>query len=125
MKSIAPNIFVDDIEETIEFYEKLDFELVSRVPEEDEIVWAMMVNGNVQFMFQTFKSLGDELPQVKRSKGGSLLLYIQVNEIKKLYEKIKNKVEVIKEMEKAFYGANEFSIKDNNDYILTFAENED
>jgi hypothetical protein len=34
-------------------------------------------------------------------------------------------VKVIKGLEKTFYGATEFSILDNNGYILTFAENEE
>jgi hypothetical protein len=34
-------------------------------------------------------------------------------------------VNVIKELEKTFYGATEFSIEDNNGYLLTFAEDED
>jgi uncharacterized glyoxalase superfamily protein PhnB len=76
-------------------------------------------------MFQTFESLGTELPTVSRQKGGSLLLYIQTNEIRKFFDQIKDKVNVIKELEKTFYGATEFSIEDNNGYLLTFAEDED
>jgi uncharacterized glyoxalase superfamily protein PhnB len=33
-------------------------------------------------------------------------------------------VTVVKGLEKQFYGATEFSIKDNNGYVLTFAEDE-
>lgn len=75
-------------------------------------------------MFQTFDSLGNELPTISRQNGGSLLLYIQIKEIRKFYEEIKDKVIVIKELEKTFYGATEFSIQDINNYILTFAEDE-
>jgi hypothetical protein len=31
---------------------------------------------------------------------------------------------VVKGIEKAFYGATEFSIEDNNGYLITFAEDE-
>ena len=124
MKSISPNIFVRDINETITFYSHLGFEVKMTVPEEGDPVWAMMTCGNVSFMFQTFESLGSELPDISRQDGASLLFYIQVNEIRKLHAGIKDKVEVIKGPEKTFYGATEFSIKDNNGYILTFAEEE-
>ncbi len=46
------------------------------------------------------------------------------SEIRLLYENIKDKVNIIKELEKTFYGATEFSILDLNGYILTFAEEE-
>ncbi|REG83137.1 VOC family protein [Algoriphagus antarcticus] len=124
MKSVSPNIFVTDINRTIEFYKKLGFSLTTTVPEEGETIFAMMTCGSVVFMFQTFRSLGDELPTVLRQDGGSLLQYIQTNEIRKFYDQIKDKVKVIKGLEKTFYGATEFSIEDNNDYLLTFTEDE-
>lgn len=78
MKSIAPNIFVKDINETIDFYKQLGFSLTTTVPEEGDLIFAMMTCGNLRFMFQTFESLGDELPTVSRQNGGSVLLYIPV-----------------------------------------------
>ena len=124
MKSISPNIFVRDINETINYYKQLGFELIMTVPEEGDLVWAMMTCGEVTFMFQSFDSLGEELPEISRQDGGSLLLYIQIEEIRKFHNSIVKKVDVIKGLEKTFYGATEFSIKDLNGYILTFAEEE-
>lgn len=51
-------------------------------------------------------------------------MYIQTKEIRLFHDKIKDKVNIIKGLEKTFYGATEFSIQDINGYILTFAENE-
>lgn len=124
MKSVSPNIFVTDINATIEFYKQLGFSLTTTVPEEGDFIFAMMTCENVVFMFQTFESLGNELPTVSRQNGGSLLLYIQTSEIREFFENIKDKVKVIKGLEKTFYGATEFSIEDNNGYLLTFAEDE-
>ena len=124
MDSISPNIFVKDINETISYYEQLGFEVVMSVPDEGDFVWVMMACGNVTFMFQTFDSLGSELPAISRKDGGSLLLYIQTKEIRLFHDKIKDKVNVLKGLEKTFYGATEFSIQDINGYILTFAEDE-
>jgi len=122
MNSVSPNIFTTDIHKTIEFYKQLGFSITATVPEEGDYVFAMMTCGNVIFMFQTFESLSDDLPAISRQKGGSLLLYIQTSEIRKFFDRIKDKV--VKELEKTFYGATEFSIEDNNGYILTFAEDE-
>ena len=88
MESISPNIFVKNINETINFYKQLGFALTTTVPEEGDIIFAMMNCGNVVFMFQTFESLGNELPNVSRQNGGSLLLYIQTTGIKDFFEKI-------------------------------------
>lgn len=123
MDSLTPNIFVHNIEETIKFYETIGFKVGMSVPEEGDFVWVMMTCGKVSFMFQTFESLGSELPEISRQNGGSLLLYIQIKEIRQFYEKIKDKVKVIKGLERTFYGATEFSVLDNNNYVLTFAEN--
>ena len=125
MESLSPNIFVTDINKTIEFYTLLGFEVAMSVPETGpDLVWAMMVKGNVSMMFQTMESLGEELPEIKRTDGGSLLLYIKLQGIRAFFEDIKDKVTVLKGLEKTFYGATEFSILDNNKYVLTFAEDE-
>jgi len=124
MESLSPNIFVKDIDATIAFYKILGFELVMTVPEQGEFVWAMMTCGSVSFMFQTFASLGDALPDVSRRDGGSLLMYIKLKNIRVFFDDIKNKVTVLQGLEKTFYGATEFSVKDINGFILTFAEDE-
>ncbi len=125
MESLSPNIFVEDMNETIAFYMSIGFQLVMTVPEAgNEFVWAMMVNGSVTFMFQTFSSLGEELPDISRKNGASLLLYIKLKQIREFFELIKDKVTVLKGLETTFYGATEFSILDNNNYVLTFAEDE-
>ena len=125
MDSISPNIFVKDINKTIDFYKQLGFELTMTVPDKGDYIWAMMACGNVTFMFQTFASLADELPEINRKDGGSLLFYIKIKNIRTFFDNIKNKVIVVKGLEKTFYGATEFSIQDNNNYILTFAEDEE
>jgi len=124
MESLSPNLFVKDMSETIRFYEKLGFKLVMTVPEQGDYVWAMMTCDEITFMFQTLESLGEEMPEIKRTKGGSLLFYIQVSDIRKLFQRIEKEVLVVKGLEKTFYGATEFSIVDNNGFILTFAEHE-
>ena len=125
MDSLSPNIFVESMDETIAFYKSIGFGLVMTVPETGtEFVWAMMTNKDVTFMFQTFASLGDELPEISRKSGASLLFYIKLQKIREFFELIKDKVTVLKPLDKTFYGATEFSILDNNNYVLTFAEDE-
>jgi uncharacterized glyoxalase superfamily protein PhnB len=126
MESLSPNLFVKDIRATLDFYQLLGFTLTMSVPgnTEGELDWAMVTNGKVTFMFQTFKSLADALPPVSRAEGGSLLFYIRTTRIRAFFETIKDKVTVIHGLQKTFYGATEFSITDNNNFVLTFAEDE-
>jgi uncharacterized glyoxalase superfamily protein PhnB len=125
METLAPNIFTRDMKATVAFYELLGFKITMSVPEEgDDLVWAMMVNGSVTLMFQTYESLAEDLPEISRTDGGSLLLYITLKDINGFFEQINGKVTVLKGLEKTFYGATEFSIKDNNGYVLTFAKHE-
>jgi uncharacterized glyoxalase superfamily protein PhnB len=125
MDSLSPNIFVNDINATISFYQQLGFKLIVTVPETGtDLVWAMMVNGGVIIMFQTYTSLGNDLPDISRQDGGSLLLYIKLKNIRAFFEEIKDKVTILHGLQKTFYGATEFSIKDINNYVLTFAEDE-
>jgi len=125
MESLSPNIFVRDMGKTMEFYKLLGFNVTMSVPDTgSEFVWVMMNNGSVTFMFQTFDSLADDLPQISRTDGSSLLLYINLKNIHEFFDSVKGKVQVLKGLEKTFYGATEFSILDNNNYVLTFAEHE-
>ena len=125
MENLTPNIFVKSMDETIAFYKSIGFTLTMTVPEGGgDLIWAMMTNGNVTFMFQSFVSLGEELPQISRQDGASMLLYINIKKIREYFELIKDKVTVLKGLDKTFYGATEFSILDNNNYVLTFAEDE-
>ncbi len=125
MENLTPNIFVESMDETVAFYQSIGFTLTMTVPEDGgDLIWAMMTNGNVTFMFQSFVSLGEELPQISRHNGASMLLYINIKNIREYFELIKDNVTVLKGLDKTFYGATEFSILDNNNYVLTFAEDE-
>lgn len=124
METVSPNIYVRNIKQTVDFYKQLGFDVLTTVPDKGDPVFVLMRCGGVTFMFQTFESIGNTLPLISRNDGGSLLLYIKVENISALFVKIKDKVAIVHGLEKTFYGATEFSIVDNNNYLLTFAEYE-
>ncbi|TDQ07154.1 VOC family protein [Pedobacter metabolipauper] len=125
MKSISPNIFINDLQATMTFYTKLGFTVTDEVTTpEGEKVFALMTNESVTIMFQTFASIEGKHPMVNRTAGGSLLFYISVNNIRQYYDDIKEHVTVLTGLEKTFYGATEFSLCDNNNYLLTFAKHD-
>ncbi|MFM2393136.1 MAG: hypothetical protein RLZZ546_1118 [Bacteroidota bacterium] len=122
MYSLTPNFFVSNLNDTIEFYNKLGFEVVAQVPEEGaNFDWVMMSCDTVVIMFQTFQSLRNDLPEIKREKGSPMLLYIKMKDIETFYKSIQPFIKIAKPLEKTFYGAKEFSIIDPNDIWITFA----
>lgn len=123
MESLTPNIYVPSVSNTIAFYKNLGFEPVMTVPENSEDpVWAMVQQGGVTLMFEAFNSIEGRLPEISRQPGGSLLLYIKVKDVKGLFSSLKDQVVILQELNTTFYGATEFSIKDLNNYVLTFSE---
>ncbi len=134
-KKLTTNMMVEDVSRTVDFYsEVLGFEFVMGVPENSqEIVttrqkgqalgFVIMKCGNIEMMFQAKQSLAEEVPEFDGMEiGGSLTFYIEVQDVKGLYAKLKDKITIVKDMQKTFYGMQEFYIRDCNGYILTSAE---
>lgn len=125
--SLSPNIGVKNVVETVQFYtEILGFNLTMSVPSNDGfegLQWAMLQNGNSTIMFQEINNLKNEYPELEnRSEIGLCTFYITMKNSYELYEKIKNTKYLAHDMNKTFYGADEFAIYDNNGYILTITE---
>ena len=128
LNSLTPNLMVNDVEETIEYYtDVLGFTLLMTVPETGKLDWAMVKRNDVVIMFQTKKSLTSGLPRMASEKpGGGLTFYIKVDRISEIHEELfNNEVEIISELESTFYNTIEFSVVDVNGYVLTFSEEQE
>jgi lactoylglutathione lyase len=124
LKKLTPNFMVEDVRKTIEFYQEvLGFSVITTVDNEDEIGFAIMQREQVELMFQSRKSLSENVPALSGSSiGASQTLYIEVSGIEALYEALRDKVDIVVDMHSTFYGTNEFYFKDINGYILSFSE---
>jgi lactoylglutathione lyase len=124
MKSLSPNLMVNNVNETLDFYVTiLGFTKVVTVPDTGKLDWAMVQSGAVTFMFQEKENIKTEYPQLKKfEQGGGLTFYINVTNVQELFDSLKGKVKIAKEMHKTFYGATDFAIEDLNGYILTFSQ---
>ena len=128
LNSLTPNLMVNDVEETVEYYtDMLGFTLLMTVPETGKLDWAMVKRNDVVLMFQTKKSLASDLPRMAGEKpGGGLTFYIKVDRITEIHEELfNNEVEIISELESTFYNTIEFSVVDVNGYVLTFSEEQE
>jgi len=124
MKNLTPNLMVEDVNQTVDFYKNvLGFDLIATVPETGQFNWAMMKQGGVEMQFQLRTSLAEEIPAFKdRSIGGSLTLYIGVEGIEELHGRLKDKVTIVQAMHATFYGTQEFALQDINGFVISFAE---
>jgi uncharacterized glyoxalase superfamily protein PhnB len=132
---LTPNLAVSDIRQTVQFYcENLGFELVMVVPvtqdgveqqlsDGKEYVYAMLKKGDVELMFQRQDSFHEDVTLAgETSVGASVSFYMQGKGIESFYADLKNKNLQISELKLTWYGIKEFYLKDNNGYILGFAE---
>jgi len=123
-KKCTPECGVLDVNKTVEWYkDNLGFELITSVPQSGKYEWALMKKDSVEIMFQTQKSLSEELPSLKENPSpGQMILYIGVENIEKIYADLKDKIKIIKELHKTFYESKEFAIRDCNSFTVLFAE---
>lgn len=125
LKKLTPNLIVDDVNETIKFYQDTlgCFELVTTDPKSGQFDWALMRCEDVELMFQSKKSISEKIPKFKSQQtGGTVVIYIEVDLIEPLYNWIKDKVKIIKELHDTRYKMREFLIEDCNGFVLVFAE---
>ncbi len=124
-KTLTPNIMVADVNATVKWYKDIfNFKFANKGDSLDEpLDWAVVKADGVQIFFQKEESLVKEMPVLKGKKiGASLTFYIEVEDVQSLYDSVKEKVEIVRDMRETFYGAKEFAVRDLNGYILVFSE---
>ncbi|MEI7812712.1 MAG: VOC family protein [Ignavibacteria bacterium] len=123
-RKLTPNLMVSDVNKTVEFYKKaFNFDIVATVPDTGVYNFAIVVSGKTELMFQKKESFEEDFGIRDNSQaGGTFSLYIEVTNILMVYDKAVLSANVIKELHQTFYGTKEFSVRDDNGYILTFAE---
>lgn len=126
MYSLTPNLMVDDLGTTIEWYqETFDAEVVAQLPTgEPDPWWAQIVIDDVSLMFQEQDNLVQKLPDLEdASPGQSMPLFITVEDAEILHEKLESAgVEFSQKLHETEFGWFQFAVKDVNGYLLWFGE---
>ena len=116
--TLQPLLETRGIKDTITFYTTiLGFMLEGSFEEAGETVWCHLQRDGVGIMFSRPNSVM-AYPAVMCS--GSF--YITVQNVDEVWTQLEGKCEVVYAPENFIYGMREFAIKDNNGYVLNFAQ---
>ncbi|XOV80920.1 MAG: VOC family protein [Aestuariibacter sp.] len=134
-KKMKPTLNVEDVYRTTKFYvEVLGFTLNSAVadkekklyyelPPEEKLIYALVTYQDVEIIIQLDRGAKKEkLPKTVEQRRGKLAYYFEVENIGKLYDKVKEKVSIVRGLHKTWYGVDEFYIRDCDDRILAFGQ---
>jgi lactoylglutathione lyase len=124
MDSISPNLMVDSVRRTVEFYRSaLGFECLESSPDGTEPDWALMQKGDIRLTFQSRKGLTRNFRELSGARiGASAVLYVTMKGLDEYYDSLKDKARILIHPHPTPRGNREFALEDLNGYIIVFAE---
>jgi uncharacterized glyoxalase superfamily protein PhnB len=124
-RKCTPNLIVRDVAKSVAFYrDELGFALAMSVPEQAPYVFAGMQRDNVEIFLNDRQAVIEELPEfANQPDGGSLTLYIEVDEVDALFERLRTRARIVHPLKDQFYGMREFAVSDPDGWVLTLAQN--
>jgi uncharacterized glyoxalase superfamily protein PhnB len=93
------------------------------VPEKSPYVFGSVTNGSVEVFFNDQKTVAAEYPQLANRIGGSLTLYMEVDSLQAVLDRVKQAgAKISMPVTEQFYGMKEFAFEDKDGYTITIAE---
>jgi len=123
-KKLTPNLLVANVERSLAFYTAtLGFERGMTVPDESPLVFASVMSGPIEIFFNDVTTAVKEYPAFDgKPLGATGTLFIEVEGVDALNDRLKASAKVVMPIETKFYGMREFAIEDPDGYVITFAE---
>jgi uncharacterized glyoxalase superfamily protein PhnB len=113
---IVPMIHVPDVRSTVDWYVDIGFKIVDTYDDGgDGLSFAILEFASSEVMFNQG---GQSSSQRRREVD----LYIYIENIDELFERLKDRVEVVEPPHDQLYGMREFIIRDINGFWITFAQ---
>jgi uncharacterized glyoxalase superfamily protein PhnB len=117
----ATVFLVADVGATAHWYRDVLGFSFNTFPDSEPFHWASLRRDNVEIMLQ--RAEGYRKPDADSLRpGGVWNAYLYVTEVDDLYEAIRDKAHIRREMEDQPYGLREFEIADPNGYVLAIGE---
>ncbi|WP_262692584.1 VOC family protein [Kordiimonas aestuarii] len=122
IESVTPVLPVDRIEPSIDFFSRVGFEKVTEVPEGDHLGFVILMQGDVQVMYQTRTSIFDDSGMLpNETEGTPVLLFVKTGNLNACMKALDG-YEVVMAERTTFYGAREIGYREPGGHIVTFAE---
>jgi uncharacterized glyoxalase superfamily protein PhnB len=123
-KKLTPNLLVANVERSLAFYvNTLGFARGMTVPDAPPFVFASVTGGTVEIFFNDAAAAVKEYPAFAGQPiGATGTLYIEVEGVDALHERLEPVVTITMPIVTQFYGVREFAITDPDGYVITFAE---
>jgi len=123
-RKLTPNLLVANVERSLAFYvDVLGFERGMTVPEQSPFVFASVTSGAVEIFLNDAATAAKEYPAFGgKPLGATGTMYIEVDGVDALHDRVRSRVKVAMPMATQFYGMREFGIEDPDGYVITFAQ---
>jgi uncharacterized glyoxalase superfamily protein PhnB len=123
VKRITPVLFCTEIEPMLTFWiDHLGFTKTIEVPHGDKLGFVALQQGSTEIMYQTFASLGDDMPLIlDAAKKGPTFLYVEVENLDKVQSALQGS-KIAQPERTAFYGMREIGYQDPAGHFITFAK---
>lgn len=123
MQHLTLVIFVDEIEPCLGFWtDRLGYEIHVDVKDGDRYGFVLLGRDGVQVMYQTRRSLAQDLPQLEpKDRQTSAFLYLLVDDLEAI-ERAMDGVPLVQPRRTAPYGATEFAVREPGGNIVMFAQ---
>jgi lactoylglutathione lyase len=124
---LTPNLLVASVDRSLAFYvDILGFARGMTVPDQSPFAFAAVASGPVEIFFNDATGAMKEYPGFAgKPIGATGTLFIEVEGVNALHDRLKTSVKVVMPIETKFYGMREFAIEDPDGYVITFAERVD
>ncbi len=124
IKKLTPNLVVRNVEASLKFYrEILGLETAITVPDQSPYIFASVSSGAVEIFFNDQTTVAAEYPQLAATIGGSLTLYMEVDSLQAVLNRVQNAgAKITMPVTEQFYGMKEFAFGDPDGYTITIAE---
>ncbi len=116
--NLTPILIVPDVEETVKWYQDIGFILLAtnrKWEPYEEVTWAGLRFESCELMLN---GGGHDV----NGEGRDVSIYIHTDNVRGVFEQMRDHVKVTQGLHKTFYGMEEFIIEDLNSFMVTFGQ---
>lgn len=124
MRKLTPVLTVERIEPCLEFWTALGFRKTAEVPEGDHLGFAILATDQVEIMYQTRRSVANDLPAVAAELEGStrpVMFFLETDDLDGV-ERALGGATVVVPRRTTFYGMAEVGVREPGGNLVIFAQ---